>query len=104
MRRRCRNRLVATFGTQGERRRCEVWRHMKTKASTAGGAPNSFIGQHQADVIGHLHGFDRLRLQGTLPPLYAPDLMRQQLWALQVLHKDFKEYARGITRRMRTAL
>lgn len=77
---------------------------MKTKASTASGAPNSFIRQHQADVIGHLHGFDRIRLQGTLPPLYAPELMRQQLWALQVLHKDFKEYTAGITQRMRAAL
>jgi len=77
---------------------------MKTKASTTCGAPNSFIAHHQANVIGHLHGFDRLRVQGTLPPLYSPELMQQQLWALQVLHKDFKEYAQGITRRMRTAL
>jgi hypothetical protein len=77
---------------------------MKTKASTSGGAPNSFIAYHQADVIGHLHGFDRLRLQGTLPPLYSAELMQQQLWALQVLHKDFKDYARALTGRMRTAL
>src|SRR6266704_2842313 len=85
-----------------ERRRRESL-CMKTKNSP-GDAPNDFIAKHAADVIGQLHGFDRLRLQGTLPPLYYPPIMQQHLWEGQVLHKDFKEYAAGITMQMRAQI
>jgi hypothetical protein len=57
-----------------------------------------------SSAICYLHRFDRLRVQGTLPSLYAPELMQQQLWAVQVLHRNFKDYAQGLTKRMRTAL
>src|SRR5712671_2805773 len=58
----------------------------------------------QREVIGHLHGYDRLRLQGTLPPLYNAEIMHQYLWQTQVLHKDFKAYTKKITDGMRTEI
>ena len=48
---------------------------MKTKDSSAHGTPNPFITKHADTVIGDLQGFDRLRLQGTLPPLYSREIM-----------------------------
>lgn len=76
---------------------------MKTNNSL-GDAPNQFIAKHAGDVIGQLHGFDRVRLQGTLPSLYYPAILQQHLWEVQVLHKDFKKYAQGITAQMREAI
>ena len=40
----------------------------------------AFVQQHQADVIGVLHGWDRLRLQGTLRSLYYQPVMEEYLW------------------------
>jgi hypothetical protein len=77
---------------------------MKTQTTPRGGVPESFIAQQGQHVIGQLHGFDRLRLQGTLPPLYNPEIMAQHLWETQTLHKDFKAYAEGITQRMRAGI
>jgi hypothetical protein len=77
---------------------------MKTPNSPLCEAPNLFIAKHRAAVLGQLHGFDRLLLQGTLPPLYHPAILHQYLWEVQVLHKDFKEYALGVTAQMRTAI
>jgi hypothetical protein len=91
------------IGRAGERRSSEGWL-MKTPNSPLCGAPNLFISKHAGDVIGQLHGFDRLLLQGTLPPLYQPEIMRQYLWEVQVLHKDFKGYALDLTAEMRTAI
>ena len=71
---------------------------MKTKDSSAHGTPNPFLTKHADAVLGDLRGFDRLRLQGILPPLYSREIMEQHLWAVQCLHKDFaKEGARGAT-------
>ena len=77
---------------------------MKTKDSSAHGTPNPFITKHADAVIGDLHGFDRLRLQGTLPPLYSREIMEQHLWAVQWLHKDFATEARKLTERMRAGI
>jgi hypothetical protein len=77
---------------------------MKTKNSSAHGTPNPFITKHADAVIGDLHGFDRLRLQGTLPPLYSREIMEQHLWAVQWLHKDFATEARKLTARMREGI
>jgi hypothetical protein len=74
---------------------------MKTQTSFCCDTPKSFIARHERDVIGELRGYDRLRLQGTLPPLYNVEIMQQYLWQKQVLHKDFKAYTKGITERMR---
>ena len=44
---------------------------MSTPDSTANNEiASAFVEQHQSEVIGVLHGWDRLRLQGTLRSLY----------------------------------
>ena len=65
------------------------------------GVASSFIQAHQADVIGVLHGFDRLRLAGTLRSLYHPEVMQYYLRRSGVLWKDFKTFATGLTERIR---
>src|SRR5881397_3172848 len=63
----------------------------------------AFVQCHQADVIGVLHGWDRLRLQGTLRSLYYPSVMEYYLKRVGVLWKDFKTFAVGLTDRIRQA-
>jgi hypothetical protein len=67
-------------------------------------APNNvtypFVTRHQADVIGILSGFDRLRLRGTLRSLYQPRVLMRYLWLCRVLLKDFKVYATHLTARI----
>jgi len=65
--------------------------------------PQPFIQRHQADVIGVLHGWDRLRLQGTLRSLYHPSVMGYYLRRAGVLWKDFKGFATDLTERVRQA-
>jgi hypothetical protein len=65
------------------------------------GVASSFIHVHQADVIGVLHGFERLHLQGTLRSLYPPDVMEYYLRRSGVLWKDFKTFTTGLTERVR---
>jgi len=55
----------------------------------------AFVEQHRSEVIGILHGWDRLRLQGTLRSLYYLPVMEQYLRKAGVLWKDFKRYAIG---------
>jgi hypothetical protein len=76
---------------------------MQTPSTQSNHAPQAFIEKHQADVIGILHGFDRLRLQGTLRSLYHPASMEAYLQLAHVLWKDFKAFATGITARIRAA-
>jgi hypothetical protein len=54
-------------------------------------------------VIGILHGWDRVRLQGTLRSLYYAPVMEQYLRKAGVLWKDFKSYAVGLTGRVSQA-
>lgn len=63
----------------------------------------AFIERHQADVIGVLHGWDRLRLQGTLRSLYYQPVMEEYLRQAGVLWKDFKAFATTLTGRVRQA-
>src|SRR6266511_5909026 len=63
----------------------------------------AFVQQHQSDVIGVLHGWDRLRLQGTLRSLYYQPVMEEYLWQAGVLWKDFKRFATDLTGRVRQA-
>ena len=65
------------------------------------GVAASFVHAHQPDVIGVLHGFDRLRLAGTLRSLYHPDVMQYYLRRAGVLWKNFKTFATGLTERIR---
>jgi hypothetical protein len=60
----------------------------------------AFVEHHQSEVIGVLHGWDRLRLQGTLRSLYYAVVMEQYLRKAGVLWKDFKKYAIGLTGRV----
>jgi hypothetical protein len=77
---------------------------VKIKPSTTpSDVPSPFVTQHQADVIGILSGFDRLRLMGTLRPLYQPSLMQRYLIRAHVLLKDFAAFASGWTERVRAA-
>lgn len=76
---------------------------MPTTAPVRDGVAHSFIQAHQADVIGCLDGFDRLRLQGTLRSLYHPSVMQYYLQQAKVLWKDFKTFATGLTDRVRHA-
>lgn len=64
---------------------------------------HAFVGRHQGDVIGVLHGWDRLRLQGTLRSLYYQPVMEEYLRQAGVLWKDFKIFATTLTARVRQA-
>jgi hypothetical protein len=75
----------------------------KTLASKTNDVPHPFIQRHCSDVIGVLHGWDRLRLQGTLRSLYHPSVMEYYLKKAGVLWKDFKGFAVGLTDRIREA-
>jgi hypothetical protein len=71
---------------------------MQKKTSTsANHALNPFIEKHQKDVMGILHSFDRLRLQGSLRYLYCRDIFEEYLSKAKVLYKDFKQFATGLT-------
>jgi hypothetical protein len=59
--------------------------------------PHPFIQKHQKDVMGILHSFDRLRLQGSLRYLYCREIFEQYLSHAKVLYKDFKQFAKGLT-------
>lgn len=73
----------------------------KSLASQTNDVLPPLIQRHQADVIGVLHGWDRLRFQGTLRSLYYPSVMEYYLQRAGVLWKDFKSFATGLTDRVR---
>jgi hypothetical protein len=60
-----------------------------------------FIRKRQADVMGVLSGFDRIRFRGTLRWLATVPGLRRFLWAVQVKWKDFTAYSQGITHELR---
>jgi hypothetical protein len=64
---------------------------------------HAFVERHKSDVIGVLHGWDRLRLQGTLRSLYYQPVMEEYLRQAGVLWKDFKTFATTLTARVRQA-
>jgi hypothetical protein len=64
---------------------------------------HSFVERHARDAIGVLHGWDRLRLQGTLRSLYYQPVMEEYLRQAGVLWKDFKTFATTLTARVRQA-
>ena len=77
---------------------------MNIKVHTArNDIPSPFVTQHATNVIGILSGFDRLRLMGTLRPLYQPSLMQRYLIRVGVLLKDFGAFVSGWTERVRQA-
>src|SRR5512141_3243235 len=71
---------------------------MEKKSSVpASRVPNLFIEKHHKDVMGILHSFDRLRLQGSLRYLYCREIFEEYLSQAKVLYKDFKQFATGLT-------
>jgi hypothetical protein len=60
-----------------------------------------FVQRHKSDIIGVLHGWDRLRLQGTLRSLYYQPVMERYLRQAGVMWKDFKSFATALTGRVR---
>jgi len=62
-----------------------------------------FVERFRDQVLGVLHGFDRLVLQGVLRPLLVVAGMRNFLWKKQVLLKDFGPFAERTTERLKEA-
>src|SRR5437660_12830839 len=64
----------------------------------------AFVERHRSAVHGILHGWDRVRLQGTLRSIYYAPVMEQYLRKAGVLWKEFKSYAVELTARERQAV
>lgn len=62
-----------------------------------------FIQQYQKDIIGHLSGFDRLVLRGTLRVLAVKSGMLDYLWHVKVLLKDFGKFSQRKSTQLKTA-
>jgi hypothetical protein len=62
-----------------------------------------FIQRHRDQVIGILHGFDRLRLRGTKRLLATVGGMLGYLWQRQILLKDFGVHVQQATAEVRQA-
>jgi hypothetical protein len=65
------------------------------------GVPDAFVARFGHDVTGFLCGFDRLRFRATLGMLFQPAIMAQYLSRQNVLLKNFKDYALGLTERIK---
>lgn len=64
---------------------------------------NQFVQRHRDVVIGQLNGFDRIRFRGSKRLLCNVGGMLSFLWQVQVLLKDFKDYAMSLTDQLRQA-
>jgi hypothetical protein len=62
-----------------------------------------FIQQYQKDIIGHLSGFDRLVLRGTLRALAVKSGMLNYLWHVGVLLKDFGKFVQEKSAQLKAA-
>ena len=71
--------------------------------ATVASVPNAFVQKHQADVIGVLRGFDRLRLSGTFRALYHPPVMEKYIQKAGFLMKDFKQLMLRVTGQIKAA-
>ena len=63
----------------------------------------TFIQRFGQDILGVLHGFDRIRFRGTRRYLANVAGMMGFLWQQQVLLKDFRTFAGNITAEVRRA-
>ena len=61
----------------------------------------AFVQRHQGDVIGVLHGWDRVRLQGTLRSFYYEPVMERYVRQAGVMWTEFKKCASELTGRVR---
>jgi hypothetical protein len=83
---------------------CQSW-CVKTQDICAGHGRGvaAFVQRHGEKVTGVVSGWDRLRLQGSLRALYAPEIMEEYLWRAGVLWKDFKGHVMEVTEHIRDA-
>jgi hypothetical protein len=63
----------------------------------------TFIQRFGKNILGVVHGFDRIRFRGTRRFLANVVGMMGYLWQRQVLLKDFKGFAGAITAEVRQA-
>jgi hypothetical protein len=63
-----------------------------------------FIRKHQSDVMGALHGFDRLRFRGTLRWLATVRGLSCFLGGRRILLKDFTDYSKRLTAEIRQSV
>jgi hypothetical protein len=61
----------------------------------------AFVQRHQGEVIGVLHGWDRVRLQGTLRSFYYQPVMERYVRQAGVMWTEFKKCASELTGRVR---
>lgn len=66
-------------------------------------AMDKFIQQYEKDIIGHLSGFDRLVLRGTLRALAVKTGMLNYLWHIRVLLKDFGKFVQEKSAQLKAA-
>jgi hypothetical protein len=62
-----------------------------------------FIQHYGKDIIGHLSGFDRLVLRGTLRTLAVKNGMFHYLWQVKVLLKDFGKFVQEKSAQLKDA-
>ena len=62
-----------------------------------------FIQHYGKDIIGHLSGFDRLVLRGTLRTLAVKNGMFHYLWQVKVLLKDFGKFVQEKSAQLKAA-
>lgn len=60
-----------------------------------------FIQRHKTDVIGVLHGFDRLRFRGTLRSISYGDGVERFLTALGVRYENYGEFAGELSEKIK---
>ena len=72
-----------------------------TTVTVIPGVPDAFVRKFGRHVTGFLCGFDRLRFRATLGMLFQPVIMAQYLSRQNVLLKEFKAYAQGLTERIK---
>jgi hypothetical protein len=76
---------------------------MKKAAFSRNGLPAVFIERFGQHVTGFLSGFDRLRFRATLRPLFQPGGMEIYLYSCKVMVKEFADFAKALTNRIRKA-
>jgi hypothetical protein len=76
---------------------------VKTQPKASSSAPNSFVQRYQDCVSGILHGFDRLRLRGTLRQLYCSTVMEAYLSVQHILLKQFGTLVEATSRQVKQA-
>jgi hypothetical protein len=75
----------------------------KSPVSLGPGVPAEFVTHFGAQCKAAVCGWDRLRLRGTLRPLFSPKWMYGYLCAARVRLMDFRTFAQNLTAQLREA-